>query len=327
MRWSALFAAILLSTPAGADVDAAMDGFILPGFRSFAGAAAVLAAEARDDCRAVALRPAFHLAFDAWMAVADLRIGPSEAGALSVAFWPDDRGFTQRTLSRLVTAEDPAVLDPAAYAEVSIAGRGLLALDMLLHDPAFAGFDLESYGCALVRAIATDLAQQAAALDAAWTEEFAPMLSSAGQPGNPLFLTRDEAVRAIYTQVLSSLEFTAEQRLGRPMGTFERPRPRLAEAWRAGRSLRNVVLAVEAAQALARGLAGRDLPATDAAARRVHALAAAIADPGFQDMDSPQARLRVEALQQAVRAMRAAVAEEIGARLGIAGGFNAQDGD
>jgi predicted lipoprotein len=50
-------------------------------------------------------------------------------------------------------------------------------------------------------------------------------------------------------------------------------------------------------------------------------------DPAFQDVTDPQARLRAEVLQQAVRGLRGAVETEIGARLGIAPGFNSQDGD
>ncbi|MFN4160255.1 MAG: hypothetical protein ACK4GO_17965 [Gemmobacter sp.] len=52
-----------------------------------------------------------------------------------------------------------------------------------------------------------------------------------------------------------------------------------------------------------------------------------IRDDGFQDIEDPQARLRVEVLQQAVQAMRGAIADEIGTAMGIAPGFNAADGD
>ena len=55
--------------------------------------------------------------------------------------------------------------------------------------------------------------------------------------------------------------------------------------------------------------------------------AARIEDPAFQEVTDPQARLRVEVLQQAVRSLSGAIQSEIGARLGIAPGFNSQDGD
>jgi len=327
MRLPVIFFAALLATPASAGVEEALKAQILPGFDAFAEAAVAVEGAAAADCRAEAVAPAWQAAFDAWMAVADLRLGPSESGALSIAFWPDDRGFTRRTLARLVADKDAVALDPAAYAHVSIAARGLFALEMLLYDPEFAAYDAGSYTCTLVRTVATDLARQAAMIGAAWSDEFAGTLATAGEPGNTTFLTGDEAFRALYTQLLAGLEFTADARLGRPLGTFERPRPKRAEAWRSGRSLRDVTLAADAAEALARALAGGEIPETAAAAERVRAAAARVSDPGFQDVTDPQARLRVEILQQAVRGMRAAVETEIGTRLGITPGFNSQDGD
>lgn len=316
-----------LSAPALADVDTALDAHILPGFTRFADATQALAQTAAADCRPAAMAPAYHAAFDAWMAVGDLRIGPSETGALSVAFWPDGRGATPRTLAQLIAGEDPVGRDPVAYAEVSIAARGVFALDMLLFDPDFAGYGPGSYACSLAATLAADLARQAEALRAAWSERFAETLRTAGAAGNPTYLAPDEALRAIYTQILTSLEFTAGTRLGQPMGTFEQPRPLRAEARRSARPLRNVLLASEAAHGLANALADWPLPETDAALVHLQAVAARITDPGFQDVTDPQARLRVEVLQQAVRDLHAAIEAEIGARLGIEPGFNAQDGD
>ncbi|MCB1397168.1 MAG: imelysin family protein [Rhodobacter sp.] len=316
----------LVASPALADVPNALTTHLLPGFHAFSTASTALAASARQDCRAEAVQPAYQAAFDAWMAVGDLRIGPSEQGALSIAFWPDDRGFTGRTLSRMIAASDPAVNDPATFAEVSIAARGFFALDMLLYDPAFA-YEPGSYPCTLVQAVAEDLAAQAEALETTWAGKFTEALTNPGAPDNALYLTEEEALRAVYTQLLAGLEMTADSRLGRPMGSFERPRPRLAEAWRSGRSLRNVVLSVEAAQALAHALADWDLPQTDAAVAQVHFAAGNIDDGSFQDVTDAVHRLHLEALQQAVRAVRAALEIEIGERLGIAPGFNSQDGD
>lgn len=327
IRLVPLLLALGLAQPALADVDTALDRHILPALDDFATAAERLDRAAADDCVPATVIPAFHAAFDAWMPLADLRLGPSETGALGIAFWPDTRGFTRRTLAQFIAGEDPVAFDPEAYDEVSIAARGFFALEMLLFDPAFSDYGPGGYRCALVRAIATDLAEQAEALTLAWRDGFAATLRSAGAPGNATYLDSGEALRALYTQLLAGLEFTADQRLGRPMGTFEHPRPTRAEAWRSGRSLRNVLLAVDAAQALAHAQADGDLPQTDAAAARIHTLAERISDPGFQDVTDPQERLHVEVLQQAVRALRAAIEAEIGAPMGIAPGFNSQDGD
>lgn len=306
MRLTFIATALMLATvPARADVGALLDRHILPGLAAFADATGALADDAAADCRAPALRPGLDAAFDAWLPVGDLRIEPSETGALSIAFWPDPRGFTQRTLARLVAEEDPVAGDPTAFAE----------------------YATDNYTCRLAATIAADLRRQAAALATAWTDGFAATLRSAGAPGNATYLSGDEALRAVYTQVLGGLEFTADQRLGRPMGTFDRPRPALAEARRSGRSLRHVILAAQAGHDMALALAGHDLPVTTAAMGRVRDAAGRISDPAFADIADPAARLRVEVLQQAVDGLHTAIAAELGTPMGIAPGFNAQDGD
>ncbi|MGR3271089.1 signal peptidase [Thalassococcus profundi] len=325
MRTALILAAGLFAAPAAAGVPEALDQHILPGFDRFVQETGALARTAEEDCTAGTVAPAYHAAFDTWMPLAEVKIGPSDTGALSVLFWPDDRGFTPKALNGLIADADPVVTQPEDYAEVSIAARGLMALDMLLFDPAYDSAD--PYTCQLVTAVAVDLARQAETLQAAWADEFAAALRSAGAAENATFLSPQEAMRALYTQVLSGLEFTADQRLGRPLGTFERPRPRRAEAWRSERSLRNVLLAADAAQSLAHALAETDLPLTDAAMVSVREAAAKVNDPGFQDIDDPQARLQVEVLAQEVRSLRTAIANEVGAPLGIAPGFNSSDGD
>jgi predicted lipoprotein len=318
---------LLGASPALADVKATVETNILPGYAAFAAAADRLSQVAAGDCRPDAVRPAYNAAFDAWMPVSGLHLGPAETGALSIAFWPDDRSFTRKTLSRVVAAADPATLDPAAYAGGSIAGRGLFALEMMLYDADFDGYGADSYSCRLVQTIATDLAAQADGLNKAWEQEFAGTLIGAGQPGNATYLSQKEAERALYTQILGALEFDADSRLGRPMGTFEKPRPKQAEAWRSARSLPNILLSARAAVAQATSLAGADLPLTAAAAARVDEVAGHVTDPSFQDLPDPQARLKLEVLQQAVRALSDAIEAEVGSTLGIAAGFNSQDGD
>ncbi|KEO50858.1 imelysin family protein [Thioclava pacifica] len=326
MRLPALLLSLTLAVPAYGGVSEALEQDILPGFAHFAQSAQTLAETAEADCTAPAVRPAYNAAFDAWLGVGDLRIGPSETAALSIAFWPDDRGFTQRTVTKMVAQEDPVVDDPARFAEASIAAKGLFALEMLLYDPAFLGYDAQSYSCRYVRAASAELARQARTLAADW-EAFAGVLKTAGAPENATYMSDDEAIRALYTQLLSGLEFTADSRLGRPLGTFDKPRPKLAEARRSGRSLRNVLLSAEAAERLAHALVDHDLPEVDAASDNIKKAAQSIDKKDFSDVGNPQSRLRVEILQQQVQAMRRAVETEIGTALGLSAGFNSQDGD
>lgn len=321
--------AVLLPVAAEAGVPEVVDGFLLPRLDAFAGATAALAEASAGTCDPAALDPAYQDAWDAWGPLADIRLGPSEVAALSIAFWPDERGATPRALQALLAA-DPAALSPEALAEASVAARGLLALDQLLHGDLAAEVGQGGQACAVMRAVTADLAAQGGALRRAWDEE-AAALRTAGAAGNARYLSEDEAFRALYTQVLSGLEFTADARLGRPMGMFDRPRPTRAEAWRSGRPLDEVLASVEAAAAVARLLAGAggpgDLPRTEAALAEVRRAAGAVEDPTFQDVTAPTARLKLEILQQKVRALYDAIEAEVGAPRGIEPGFNSGDGD
>lgn len=322
-----VLALLLLSAPVRADVGAVIDLHILPGLDAFTAATIALAQAAQSDCRPSNLVEGFHLAFDAWIPLSILRLGPTESLGPSIAFWPDERGFTPRALKGLIAAQDPIADDKAAFAEVSIAARGLFALEMLLFDPEFSAYGQNDYTCRLVQAVAADLASQTDLLQTSWTTEYAGLMRGAGDAGNVTYLDKDEAVGALYSQIHAALEFTSDKRLGLPLGSFDHPRPRLAEAWRSGRSLRNIELAVDGAQSMAQDLVGGTMPTTAAAADRIRRAASAIQDPSFQDLNDPKARFRAEALQQAVLAMRQAVQQEIGVALGIATDFNSQDGD
>ncbi|TRW98196.1 imelysin family protein [Paracoccus sp. M683] len=321
--------ALGLAQPAAADVPRAVQDQILPGFADFAGAARQLADAAGADCDAQALRPAYDAAFDAWMRVGHLRLGPGETAVLSIAFWPDTRGAGSRALARLLADRDPVADDPVRYARESAAARGFFAFEALVFDDAYAAEEgaATTYRCQLITTVAADLAAQAEALDRDWRDGFAPVLTSAGQPGNTIYLAPQEAVQALYTQLMVGLEFTEDQRLARPLDSFDNPHPKRAEAWRSARSLANLRASLAAQRALALALVDTPIPVTQAAFDAADQAAERIVDPGFQDIGDPQAWLRLDVLRQRVQAVRQAVEAEIGTALGVAAGFNSADGD
>ncbi|RVT84195.1 peptidase M75 [Rhodobacteraceae bacterium CCMM004] len=320
-------AATAAQTP---DPGAIVDAHILPGYRTLAARAAELdrAAEADCDPSSATLRQAYGDAFDAWVRVSHLRFGPSEEHdrAFALAFWPDPRGAGPRTLAGFLQEGGAEVADLAAFRDVSVAARGFYALERLLHDPdlraAAAGDDARV--CALIRLVAADIAQVSAALLVAWVDGHSDLMRGAGD--NDVYRSRDEALRQLFTALSTGLEFTSAVRLGRPLGTFDRPRPQRAEAWRSERSLRHVRLSLEATRDLARHLSAGDA-ALDAAFARAIERVDRLDDPRFAGVATPQGRVRVEAVQRAVNEIRAQIAGELGPRLGISAGFNALDGD
>ncbi|SLN42875.1 Imelysin [Pseudoruegeria aquimaris] len=212
---------------------------------------------------------------------------------------------------------------PEAFATVSIAARGFYALEYLLFDPQFSGAANPAYHCTLVRAVTVDIAANAAAILDDWQEGYAALMIA---PGNDVYRSETEAAQQLFTAVTTGLEFTANARLGRPLGSFDAPRPNRAEARRSGRSLRHVQLSLAATRELAALVSGGNAE-VDAAFAQAEERAEALADPVFAGVTDPLARFRIEALQQDIEALRRLLTERIGPSLGIAAGFNALDGD
>lgn len=309
------------------DLTAVVDEHILPRYQALADEASDLATAAAKPCDADRsdLIPAYHDAFDAWIGVSHLRFGPSEKDdrAFALAFWPDPRGSTPKTLASLMRDEDPVVKDPTDFAKVSVAARGFYAMEFLLFDAQFVAAENSSYHCALVRAVANDIAANASAILSDWQGEYGALIAS---PGNDTYRTKDEAAQQIFTAVSTGLEFTSVARLGRPLGTIERPRPSRAEARRSGRSLRHVILSLEATKELtARLTSDREdiVRAFDASLEYARGLN----DPGFAGVATPDGRFRVDVLQTQINDLRRILSTEIGPELGVSAGFNSLDGD
>ena len=309
-----------------------VEDHILPGFAALDTSAAGLAAAAQADCapEAAPLRAAYGAAFDAWVSVSHLRFGPTETGdrAFALAFWPDPRGATPEALRKLILDADPASFRAETFSGASIAARGFYAMEFLLYDPAFADPGRAEDRCALIRAVATDIAANATAIDADWRGGYGDLLMTAG--ANDRYRNPAEATQELYKALTSGLEFLSDTRIGRPLGTFDAPRPTRAEARRSGRSQRQVVLSLAALHDLAARLAPAEAaftPRLIAAFDRAERQAAALDDPAFAGIADPQGWLKLEVLQQSVEAIREIVAADLGPALGVAAGFNAQDGD
>lgn len=319
--------AAMMALPAQADVAQVTDGVIAPAYDALAQAAAALDTAAQADCSAQALRPGFHALWDAWARVDFLRLGPVEdqGRALAMHYWPDAKGSGRRAQQALIDADAPAIDDPAAFGGLSVALRGLAGLERLIYPSDLQGG--EDVLCRMRRATTADLAAMTAAIARDWPAH-AAALRDPGGPGNTAYLTLDEARQALFTQIMTGLEYQADTRLARPMGTFDRPRPERAESLASGRGMRNVVAALgglrDAALALA---APGTAPATEAAFDHAIAMAEAAGAGALAELDDPQARLKVEIAQQAIRAARDAVETEIGGAMGLTVGFNAKDGD
>lgn len=316
---------VLTGTAASADVDQAARDVIGPAYRDFAEAATALDQAAQVDCSAAALQAPYQAAWDAWAAIDYFQLGPVEQGgrALAVSFWPDKKSSGQRAQQALIDANAPVIDDLEAFATVSVAARGLSGMERLLYQPGVEGD--EDVLCRMRRATATDLARTAAEIAAGWPD-FEGSLTTAGAPDNSRYLTPVEARQALYTQLVTGLDHLAEVRLGRPIGTPEKPRPDAAEARAAGRSLRNVALSLQGMRDLAMALRPEAQKAR-AAFDKAIAEAEALDDPVFEGVADPDGRKRALAVERAVWSAKLAVESDIGEALGLSVGFNSKDGD
>lgn len=313
----------LIAVPAWADFPETLRDHILPGYAGFAAATAALDRAAAESCDPAALQTPWNAAFDAWLAIAHLRLGPveEEGRVLAIAFWPDPKALGWKAQKALM-ANDPAGLTPETMADQSVAARGFFGLERLL----FPADPLPADPCPLIRATTADLARMAADVQAEWDAGFSDMLLTAGEPGNTTYLTRPEARQALFTQLYAGLEFIDDNRLGRPLGAPTKPSPEKAESRASGRSLRNVVLSLQALRQMLETLTP-DAPQTMAAFERAIELAEALQDPVFGGVATPEGRLKVEILQQSVTHIRDLVLSEVAPELDVGIGFNAADGD
>ena len=299
---------------------------ILPGYEHLAGKTAKLADVVKVSCpgNLDAVKTAYNEAFDAWMLVSHLRFGPSEKDdrAFALAFWPDTRGFTPKTLAGMLRDNDPAIHDATKFKTVSIAARGFYPMEFLLYGKQFTQKPDPNL-CDLMEAMAQDMASNAAAIFKGWQDGYADLMIAAN---NETYRDHEEAVRQLYTALTTGLQFTAQTRLGRPMGTFAKPRPARAEARRSSRSLRHVILSLEANRQLAALLSNNDEDIDQGFDRAIR-IANDLEDPDFANVGTVQGRIRVEALQGAITFTNDLLAEYLAPKLGITAGFNALDGD
>ena len=329
----------LLALPFGANaqdksqvVADVVDNHVLPRFAALAQEAGELQAAAGTTCDPASddLRSAFGSAFDAWILASHLRFGPTETlnRGFSLSFWPDTRGRIGKTLNAMIGSADPAVDDPDEFATVSVAGKGFYALEFLLHDPAYVGHEETDYVCRLVRAIAFDISLTSSAILDEWTAAHAELMRKPSPEGP--YRDEDEVLRTLFTALNTGLETTSSARLGRPLGTVQRPRPKRAEARRSKRSLRHVQLSLESLHDLGMRLAkfsGADAPALDDAFQVAITQSGRIGSDDLSNVSDPEGRSRVEALRLQVEGARVVAIERVATALGVAAGFNVLDGD
>lgn len=326
-----------------------VDHHIVPRYAQLAETTARLEEAAVRHCRALdadspaVLDKAWREAFDAWQGVQHLRFGPGELfmRSMRMQFWPDPRNTVSRQLDELVAAGDPAVLEAERFARLSIAVQGFPAIERLLAD----GRALADYRCAVLEAVAGNVAAMSADTLQEWRGGERPYRSVVAQAakGAAHYHQDSEVTQALFKSLHGLMELLAEHKLSRPLGDSpQAARPQLAESWRSKRSLDNLRINLEAAEAMYVGESGgtgfskvvrevRGDVALDDLMRRAfaqtRATAASIALPLEEAVVDPAERKKVSKLVREAAALKTLLAQRLTVALGIPLGFNSLDGD
>ena len=142
---------------------------------------------------------------------------------------------------------DEALLDPVRLAGKSVAVKDLQALERLLFE-----VPRDEYTCGLAHTIALFQSEIAAAIHDEWTREggFRHAALSAGGDSD-VYAEDSEVAGDVMRALAESLSVVASRKLAAPLGkSAEAAKPKRAESWRSGRSLRNVGLNLETLRAV-----------------------------------------------------------------------------
>lgn len=340
--------------------DALVEDHIVPRYAKLAEATARLNTLAEHICEMPSsmsvtdLRAAMIAAQDTWQRIQHVRFGPVDRDmrATRFAFWPDVRNRTGRELAEILHARDRKSFTPDQFPRESVVIQGFPAMERLLFGKDAGRLLVDGtvdahFRCAMVRAIAANLADMSKATYAEWTQGDAPYANTVSNAGTALALyeTAEEATLDMFKSLHRAVELVTDHKLTRPLGdNAENARPRRAESWRSGRSLDNIRRNLEAAQAMYLGENGsgtrgfsrmvrevakdRDL---DDLLRRAFAQTLATAKsiemPLSQAVKDPGERAKLVKLKTEAGALKTILAQRLTAAIEIPLGFNALDGD
>lgn len=290
-------------------------------------------------------REAFHETVDAWMAIQHVSLGPIalEFRGERINHWPEHRNVVAKSLSKRLAEKDTAALEPERFAKSSVAIQGLPALERLLfHDKSLQRYSVQDetsqFRCQLTLAIALNLKTISADVIREWREDVLPVLIS-GEAHPLYFETSEDVTRLLVTNLKTLFQQIIVLKLEKVLGEESgKAKPKLAENYRSGRSLRNIVLNLESARAMidvdngfsefirvqedGAVVAEEMIAAYDeviSTTKQLPAIDEAVADP--------EKRVPLEQALKDIKAVRDRSLDEIPRAARVTLGFNELDGD
>lgn len=282
-----------------------------------------------QNCSVPIVKLAYQNSFDAWIAASVIQFGPIQklGGQISFSFWPDKRGFTKKKLIQLIDEKNLSVSNNIDFQEISIAGKGFMALEQLLYEETFINHKQKEYICLLIRSISQDLNIKAHYLEMNWRVKFQKETSNGTANIESSLLHQDELAAAYLTSIISGLKFNEINRIGLPLGKFKKSRSKRAEAWRSSRSLRNIEISLKTLFEFSLLLSDKNLHVMEESFMNAIKFIDTIDNNSFKNIHKIKYQFQLESLLTLIRITRDAVSLELSQHLGVISGFNALDGD
>jgi predicted lipoprotein len=327
-------------------------GIIEPGYAHFDEAARVFSEKSAELCKApsqaalVATRATARATLLAWGRIAPIRFGPitHKQRLDRLLFYPDQHGIVGKQTAKLIAKRDDADLDPAKLEGASVAVQGFGAVDVALYGKgadALATPDSDAaFRCRYVTALATDIAQIAAATHAEWTGEYKQAWLHPGD-GNKSFLTARETTLALFSAYVTEIEVVRLQRLTPAMGveSAKASSPLLPHS---GLGLPYLISVVEGVRDLVgpSGFLADDLATTDKERAALAVVGSVATDLGFalrageaavamapDALQDAKARERLGPMLLSLKSAESTGRAALGDLTGQTIGFNSLDGD
>jgi predicted lipoprotein len=324
---------------------------IIPWHQAFAASSAELALSLERFCQnpgnpgeLEASRASWRAAMLAWQTLRPINFGPVANNNQSwrIQFWPDTHNRVGQKVEELLNQDTPITAEGLANGNVLV--QGLSGLEYLLFDPGKADpASLQAPRvCEYLRAAGSNVQSVADGLVRGWITgggNFVGTFLSAG-PGNVAFPSQNEAVAALVSGMVASLEIIKNRKLGdafggRPGGS-ERINPYRLELWRSRLSLEAMQRELAAIQSLYRTgvrpllLAGQHKALAHQMDDTFASSEKKLGDlphPLFTRVAEPAALPQLQAAFDELGKLLSLLKRDLPAALSLQLGFNANDGD
>ncbi len=348
---AALIAWPALATDYTQPIQDMIAGYIQPETTKFAAATAELPSSVKSVCaapsteNAAEFKTVFSDVVKEFARVHFLRIGPmvDEDRISRLAFQPDPRGIGQRQIRKLYSAKDATALSADSLAEKSVAVQGLTALQLIAFDKngnVVLGAESESrdFTCAYAAAISENVAAIALAVRDAWAsaDGYSQTLLATGGAG-ARYQNEQEALEDMFQTLSTGLIVVRDQNIAPALGSSkDKARPNRIPFSRSGNGV--VFLAAEMSGILDAvksmnlepimpeehvWLIGSMTFEFENAQKTLNNLQ----PPLRQTFETGDAYSQLSLVVISLNSLQRLVGERIAGALGLAGGFNALDGD